>query len=111
MMNPVAELLTGWREPDAVGEPLDAVVCLVDAATRRPIGSPAAIGFQEGGVIVGVAGRTVLVSRDGGERDVEESTTPVRDADGRRVGVVMILTDTTESRRERRERPERPMGS
>ena len=33
-MNPVAELLTGWCERDAVGEPLDDVVHLVDAVTE-----------------------------------------------------------------------------
>ena len=55
-------------------------------------------------MIVGVAGRTVLVSRHGGERDVEENTTPLRTADGRHIGVVVVLTDIAEPRRHRRER-------
>ena len=103
-MNPVAELFTGWRETDAMGQPIDVVVRLMDASTGTPIGSPAALGFEEDGVVVGVAGRTILVSRHGAERDVDESTVPVRDAQGSPTGIAMILSDTTESRREERER-------
>jgi PAS domain S-box-containing protein len=109
-MNPAAELLTGWHEREAVGEPLDAVVHLVDALTRQPIGSPAALGLQEDGVIVGVAGRTVLVSRHGSEHSVEECTTAIRDAAGRRVGVVMILSEATEPHGGQRESRRRPLG-
>ena len=103
-MNSVAELLTGWREIDAMGQPIDLVVRLMDASTGTPMGSPAALGFEQDCVMVGVAWRTVLVSRHGPERDVDESTVPLRDAQGHQTGIVMILSDTTESRREERER-------
>lgn len=103
-MNPVAERLTGWREIDAIGQPIDVVVRLMDASTGTPIGSPAALGIDQDCVMVGLARRTVLVSRHGTERDVDESTVPLRDGQGFQTGIVMILTDTTESRREERER-------
>jgi PAS domain S-box-containing protein len=109
-MNPAAELLTGWHEREAVGELLDDVVHLVDASTRQPIGRPAALGLQQDGVIVGVAGRTVLVSRHGSERDVEECTTAIRDAAGRRIGVVMILSEATAQHGEQRESRSRSQG-
>jgi PAS domain S-box-containing protein len=76
----------------------------MDAATGTPIGSPAALGIDQDCVMVGLARRTVLVSRHGTERDVDESSVPLRDGQGFQTGIVMILTDTTESRREERER-------
>jgi PAS domain S-box-containing protein len=56
---------------------------------------------------VGVSGRTVLVGREGTERDVDETTVPVRDAQGHQTGIVMVLTDTTDSRREEHARQDR----
>lgn len=103
-MNPVAEQLTGWRQLDAIGQSVDLVVRLTDASTGTPIGSPAALGLDQDGVLVGVSERTVLVSRQGTERDVDESTVPLRDAQGYQTGIVMILRDTTDSRREEHER-------
>ena len=106
-MNPVAERLTGWREADAVGQSIEVVVRLVDATTKTPLGIPATLGFEQDHVMVGVSARTLLVSRLGTERDVDESTVPLRDAQGRQTGVVMILTDTSESRHEERQRQAR----
>ena len=97
-MNPAAELLTGWREADALGQPLDAVVRLIDASTRAPLGSPAAAGLHEDCVMVGLAHRALLVSRQGVERDVDDHTTPVHDAHRARIGIVMVLTDTSDAR-------------
>jgi len=106
-MNPVAERLTGWRESDAIGQFLDIVVRLVDASTGTPIGSPAALGLDGDAVVMGVSGRTVLISRHGIERDVDERTLPLRDAQGHQTGVVMTLSDTTDARREELERQSR----
>ena len=35
-LNAVAESLTGWTQPDAVGQPLDSVFRIVNEGTRRP---------------------------------------------------------------------------
>lgn len=103
-MNPVAERLTSWREIDAMGQPIDSVVRLLDAASHTPLGTPAALGLDRDNVMVSVSARTVLLNRQGSERDVDESTVPVRDTQGHQAGIVMVLTDTTDARREEHER-------
>jgi PAS domain S-box-containing protein len=103
-MNAVAERLTGWREHDAIGQSIDIVVRLVDAESRAPLGTPGVLGFDPDNIVMGVAERTILVSRQGSEHDVDERTVPLRDALGSQTGIVMLLADTTESRHEERER-------
>ena len=36
MLNPAAEVLTGWTQSDAIGRPIDEVMILLDAVTHRP---------------------------------------------------------------------------
>ncbi len=36
-MNAVAESLTGWTQPDAANQPLDAVFRIVNGETRQPV--------------------------------------------------------------------------
>ena len=44
-MNPVAESLTGWTAPDAVGQWLDAIFRIVNEDTRQPVANPATKAF------------------------------------------------------------------
>ena len=108
-LNPVAEALTGWRLAEAVGRPHGEVFVAVDEYTREPRPAPLDRVFREG-VVVGLANHTVLVSRDGSERPVDDSAAPIRDADGRVVGAILVFRDVTERRRmemEMRDRAER----
>src|ERR1044071_10286478 len=43
-LNPTAERLTGWRTSEALGQPVDPVLMLVDDATRQPLESIPEIG-------------------------------------------------------------------
>ena len=99
MMNAVAEGLTGWRDADARGRPLDDVLHLVNEETRHPVDHPVARVLQEG-KIVGLANHTVLVATDGREIPIDDSAAPIRGPDGRLFGVVMVFRDVTERRRE-----------
>ena len=47
-MNAVAESLTGWTQPDALGHPLDAVFRIVNEDTRQPVENPATQGAARG---------------------------------------------------------------
>ncbi|MEM6445836.1 MAG: EAL domain-containing protein [Cyanobacteria bacterium P01_D01_bin.123] len=96
-LNPVAEELTGWPATEAVGNLLTEVFQLVDETTRTPIANPIDRVIREG-PIVGLAEQTLLIARDRTERAVEDSIAPIRDRDGRPIGVVMVLRDVTHSR-------------
>src|SRR5579884_2084246 len=39
-LNPVAEALSGWKQADAKGQPLDTVFSIVNEETRQPVTSP-----------------------------------------------------------------------
>ena len=102
-INPTAESLTGWKMPEAVNRPLDEVFRVVNEETRQPVENPFAAVMKRGAV-VGLANHTILLGKDGREIPIEDSGAPIRDADGRIVGVIIVFHDVSERRRAERER-------
>ncbi|MBF0341037.1 MAG: GAF domain-containing protein [Magnetococcales bacterium] len=97
-MNPVAVELTGWSVDQARGEPLAEVFKILNFHTRQPVPNPAALVI-ESGTVVGLANHTVLIARDGRERHIADSGSPVRDAQNRLIGVVLVFRDVTDEYR------------
>jgi len=94
-MNAVAEELTGWTEALACGLPLVTVFPIFNEKTRLPVSSPVQ-KVIETGRIVGLANHTILISKDGSERPIDDSAAPIRDDTGRLLGVVLVFRDITE---------------
>jgi PAS domain S-box-containing protein len=97
-LNPIAQSLTGWSQEEAAGKPLPAVFRIVNEHTHQVVEDPAAKVLDRDG-IVGMASNTVLIARNGSERPIDDSGAPIRDADGKIVGIVLIFRDVTETRR------------
>jgi PAS domain S-box-containing protein len=97
-LNPVAELMTGWKTDEALGQPLETVFHIINEETRQPAKNPVDKVLREG-VVVGLANHTALIARDGTERSIEDSAAPIRDATGNISGAVMVFHDVTERRR------------
>lgn len=97
-MNATAQRLTAWPLAEAVGLPLPKVFNIVNAQTRLPAVNPAQLVMQHGQV-VGLANHTALLARDGQEYQIFDSAAPIRDAQQRIVGVVLVFSDVTESYR------------
>lgn len=97
-MNPVAEQLTGWPEKEAVRLPLKQVFHIVNAMTRVPVADPVEKVLQSG-EIVGLANHTILISRRGEERQIADSGAPIRDDNGRILGVILVFRDVTDEYR------------
>ncbi len=95
-MNPMAEHLTGWAAAEAVGRPLPEVFHIINAYTRVPELNPAQKVLQEG-KIIRLANHTVLVKKEGNEYQISDSGAPIRGADGKIVGVVLVFRDVTEA--------------
>lgn len=94
-INPVAEAITGWRAEQALGQPSERLVTIVDAETRQAINHPATRALGQGAT--GAAkSRVLLVTRDGREIPVEASATPIRDSDAQATGVVVVFHDISE---------------
>ena len=97
-MNPVAEYLTGWRFDRAKDRNFLKVFQIINEQTRKKAEDPVSRVLREG-VVVGVANHTVLNAADGSERPVDDSGAPIRDRDGRIIGVVLVFRDVTERHR------------
>lgn len=95
-MNPMAERLTGWAATEAVGRPLPEVFHIINAHTRVPESNPAQKVLQKG-KIIGLANHTILVNKAGNEYQIADSGAPIRGADGKIVGVVLVFRDVTEA--------------
>ncbi|HET9597910.1 MAG TPA: ATP-binding protein [Anaeromyxobacteraceae bacterium] len=97
LFNPVAEQLTGWSGGQAVGRDVHEVleVVLEDGAPG-PRTHPVDRVLSDGPA---GAVDAALVARDGLERLIAARGAPIRDADGRVTGVVLVLRDRTDERR------------
>ncbi|WP_018952840.1 EAL domain-containing protein [Thioalkalivibrio sulfidiphilus] len=96
-LNPVAEGLTGWRNEDAAGQPLDKVFRIFNEFTLQPTQNPVKTCLEEGR-IVALTNHTVLMSRDGATRAIEDSAAPIRDRNGLILGVVLVFHDVSKTR-------------
>jgi diguanylate cyclase (GGDEF)-like protein/PAS domain S-box-containing protein len=100
-INPVAESLTAWSLAEARGQPIGAVLKLVNELTREPIENSlsGALGRAESGAPTDHA---VLITRAGHEVAIAESAAPICDRQGQVMGAVVVFHDVTQERRLKR---------
>ncbi len=96
-LNPVSERLTGWSESDARGQAIAKVFNIITEDTKVIVENPAARAIREGS-IVGLVNHTLLISRSGTEIPIEDSASPIRDAQHNISGAVLVFRDVTERR-------------
>ena len=97
-LNPVAEKLTGWTQAEALGRPVDEVFSIINEETRRPAVIPVAAVLATG-EIQGLANHTVVIARNGVERPIADSAAPIRDKEGKVLGVVLVFRDVSEEKK------------
>jgi PAS domain S-box-containing protein len=97
-LNSVAQTLTGWREDQAKGQPLDAVCQIVSENPRKLLENPVTKVLVSGR-IVGLSNRALLIDRSRTRRPIDDCAAPIKDQKGRVVGVVLVLRDITDRRR------------
>jgi PAS domain S-box-containing protein len=98
MMNPVAQELTGWRQSEANGQPLENVFHIVNETSRQIVETPVA-KVERLDRIVGMANHTVLIRKDGTELNVADSGAPICDKNGDIIGIVLVFRDITMERK------------
>lgn len=97
-LNPVAQALTGWTAHEAVGHPFSKVFAAVDSTTRKPVASPVRKALETGQV-VGLGTDTILNTTRATRIPIDDSAAPIRDAQGRITGAVLVFRDVTEQKR------------
>jgi PAS domain S-box-containing protein len=102
-INPVAESLTGWTSGEACHRSLTEVFKIVSEETRQRVENPFSTVIKEG-VIVGLANHTLLISKDGREIPIEDSGAPIKDMEGKMIGVIIVFHDVSERRQIEKER-------
>lgn len=83
LLNPAAELLTGWKQSDAMGKNVTEVLHLVQAQTHQlqhPIAAPK---------------QTILITKYGTEIPIDYKASPIQDEQGIK-GVLIVFRDITE---------------
>ncbi|HEX8295835.1 MAG TPA: PAS domain S-box protein [Chthoniobacteraceae bacterium] len=100
-VNAAAEALTGWSAADAQGRDLNEVFPIFNEQTGQVASNPVERVLRENRV-VGLANHTVLRSRSGRERPIEDSAAPIRNESGEAVGVILVFHDVSEKRESQR---------
>ncbi|MEO9230678.1 MAG: PAS domain S-box protein [Devosia sp.] len=93
-MNPVAEALTGWEKSQAIGRALAEVFATKHEATGASAQDVIADCLALGGPRE-IADDVMLVARNGNGRGVSGTASPVKDANGRTIGAVLVFKDVT----------------
>lgn len=94
-MNPIAELLMGWKFEEIVGKQIFNFFNIINAGTRKKVENPISIVIEKG-AIVGLANHTILISRDGTEYQIADSASPIKDSFDKTIGMVLIFRDVTQ---------------
>jgi diguanylate cyclase (GGDEF)-like protein/PAS domain S-box-containing protein len=97
-LNPVAQKLTGWSQDEAIGKRAKKILNVISEKTRKPGLNPVGLCLAENRVIA-LSDDNILINRHGDEIAIQESASPIRDADGNTLGVVIVFHDVSEQRR------------
>ncbi|MEA5604603.1 diguanylate cyclase domain-containing protein [Nostoc sp. UHCC 0252] len=98
MMNSTAELITGWKESEALGKDLVQVVSLSDKDKGEKIGN-LATDVIETGKILNLPENCILITKDGKEIAIGDNVAPIRDRNGNITGAVLVFQDITKRKK------------
>lgn len=97
-LNPVAQKLTGWTQEEAVGKRAKKILNVISEKTRKSSINPVALCLAENRVIT-LSDDAILINRYDEEFAIQESVSPIRDADGNTLGVVIVFYDVSAQRK------------
>lgn len=96
-LNPVAEQYTGWTTAEARGRPLSEIYRVTDERTGKSFdplkAQPAPPAGEEAGAV-----SVRLVDRSGRECPIRYSHAPIRSAEGRALGMIVVFHDISQIR-------------
>jgi len=99
-LNSVAQDLCGWTQREAAGVLVDRVFNIIHSETRTPVENPIWSALRSGEA-QSLANHSVLLARNGIERQIADSCAPIRAPDGTILGAVLVFRDVTPEYRQR----------
>ncbi|MFA5057113.1 MAG: PAS domain S-box protein, partial [Opitutaceae bacterium] len=93
-LNRAAEVLTQQEAAAAIGRPLAEICVLQETPSNQILALPVARVLAEG-ILLDLPPSTTLVGRQGATCLIEGCCAPVRDADSRLIGTVLVIHDVT----------------
>ena len=102
LMNRAAEFLTGWSEEDAVSKPVSKVFVLADKHTGKRIKNVVQEVLDSKKTLE-LGRHAILVSKNGRERLIEDTISPIIQENGDMVGAVIVFRDYSDKQRRENE--------
>ncbi|PMB17495.1 diguanylate cyclase domain-containing protein [Fischerella thermalis] len=99
MMNPVAEILTGWQQKEALGKFWGDVLNLVDKDTGEKIVN-IVTQAMETGTVLQLPENCLLITRGGKKIPIGDTVAPIRDHMGGIAGAVIVFQDITQRKQQ-----------
>jgi PAS domain S-box-containing protein len=96
-MNPVAEKLCGWKESDAKNKSLEVVFNIINEVTKKKSENIVKKVLKKGHTI-GLANHTILISKSKKQIPIADSSAPIKNDDGKVIGVIIVFRDQTAER-------------
>ena len=96
-INKAAERHTGWTQEEALGRPVEEVFKTINEFTRERCENSVYKVLDTGNIIESI-NHTILVSKEGIERPIEDTVAPIKDEGAKINGVVLIFRDITEKK-------------
>lgn len=98
-INPVAVTLTGWDQPEALGQPITQVLNVADPLSRRPLANPLLEAIQQGQSLAQIDG-CLLITRTGQEYIIGCVASPIKNQRGEITGGVIVFQDISQRKHE-----------
>ena len=100
-LNPIAEELTGITTASAAGRNILDIFPIFNESTMAPVDNPVAKVIEHDRPM-GLANHTVLRKPNGTLTPIDDSAAPIRDDNGKLIGVVLVFRDISDSRKTER---------
>jgi PAS domain S-box-containing protein len=100
-LNPIAEDLTGITTASACGRNILEIFPIFNESTMAPVDNPVAKVIEHDRPM-GLANHTVLRKPNGTLTPIDDSAAPIRDDNGKLIGVVLVFRDISDNRKTER---------
>jgi len=102
LINKAAEIITGWKTGEALGEPIPIIFNIVDGRSGKQCETPVEKTLLTG-KSVDQSDSRLLITHDGNRLNIAYNSSPIRDRTNKIIGAVLVFRDITNEKKTERE--------